>query len=61
MIIAFGLGIAGCEQAEEAPSPGGFSNPEVVTPAEVPPSAGEADTAAAPLVLPPAAPPDEQP
>lgn len=42
------LALAGCERAPEAPSSGGFENPEVVTPAEVPPSAAASDTTAAP-------------
>ena len=48
------FGLAACERGGEGPSSGGFENPEVVTPAEVPPSAGATDTTAA-------APPDAGP
>ena len=41
MLVA-ALALAACERGGEAPSSGGFENEQVVTPAEVPASAGEA-------------------
>ena len=48
-LLLAALALAACERGGEAPPSGGFENEQVVTPAEVPASAGEAapDTAEA--------------